>query len=158
MTAGTEPDGEALAPHPLIGGWRLRSWVSIADDGSQSRPMGDAPDGLLAYTATGTMIGIMGPDARPRFATDDVTGGTPEEQAQAFGTFIAYGGRYAIDGDTVTHHVETSLFPNWIGTEQQRRWSLDASGRQLTITSPPQVLGGESRIQRLTWERVDAAG
>lgn len=119
--------------------------------------MGDAPDGLLAYTVTGTMIGIMGPDARPRFGTDDVTGGTSEEQAQAFGTFIAYGGRYAIDGDTVTHHVETSLFPNWIGTEQQRRWSLDASGRELTITSPPLVLGGASRIQRLTWERVDAA-
>ncbi len=153
-------DGEALgeeAAHPLIGGWRLRSWVSIADDGSEARPMGDAPDGLLAYTATGTMIGIMGPDARPRFSTDDVTGGAPEEQAQAFGTFIAYGGRYAIDGDTVTHHVETSLFPNWIGTEQRRRWSLDASRRQLTITSPPLVLGGASRIQRLTWERVDVA-
>lgn len=156
MTQDGEAPGEEAA-HPLVGGWRLRSWVSIADDGSEARPMGDAPDGLLAYTATGTMIGIMGPDARPRFATDDVTGGAPEEQAQAFGTFIAYGGRYAIDGDTVTHHVETSLFPNWIGTEQRRRWSLDASRRQLTITSPPLVLGGATRIQRLTWERVDVA-
>ena len=119
--------------------------------------MGDAPDGLLAYTATGTMIGIMGPDARPRFATDDVTGGSAEEQAQAFATFIAYGGRFDIDGDTVTHHVETSLFPNWIGTEQRRRWVLDESGRTLTLTSPPLVLGGATRIQRLVWERVDGA-
>lgn len=116
--------------------------------------MGDAPDGLLAYTGVGTMIGIMGPGDRPRFATDDVTGGSPDEQAQAFATFIAYGGRYEVEGDTVTHHVETSLFPNWIGTQQRRRFALSPDGQVLTLTSPPLVLGGATRIQRLTWERV----
>ena len=114
--------------------------------------MGDAPDGLLAYTATGTMVGIMGPAGRPRFETDDVTGGTDAERAAAFASFIAYGGRYEISGDTVTHHVETSLFPNWIGTRQQRQWALDATGRHLTLTSPPLVLGGVTRVQRLTWD------
>ena len=118
--------------------------------------MGDAPDGLLTYTADGTMIGIMGPGGRPLFATDDVTGGSPDEQAQAFATFIAYGGRYVVNGDTVTHHVETSLFPNWIGTTQRRHFALSDDGRVLTLTSPPLVLGGATRIQRLTWERVDA--
>jgi hypothetical protein len=154
MTATPE---DAPASHPLVGGWRLRTWVSIADDGSETRPMGDLPDGLVVYTADGTMIGIMGPGERPRFTTDDVTGGTLEEQAGAFATFIAYGGRYTVDGDTVTHAVETSLFPNWIGTQQRRRWSLDPGGRVLTLTSPPMVLGGATRIQRLTWERVDQA-
>jgi hypothetical protein len=144
--------------HPLVGGWRLRTWVSIADDGSETRPMGDAPEGLLVYSAGGTMIGIMGPGERPRFATDDVTGGTLEERAEAFTTFIAYGGRYTVDGETVTHTVETSLFPNWIGTQQRRRWSLDPSGRVLTLTSPPMALGGATRIQRLTWEREDRPG
>ena len=143
-------------PHRLVGGWRLRTWVAIADDGSETRPMGDAPDGLLAYTAQGTMIGIMGPSGRPRFEADDVTGGTDAERTAAFATFIAYGGRYEIDGDSVTHRVETSLFPNWIGTEQRRRWVLDATGRMLTLTSPPLVMGGAIRIQRLVWERVDA--
>lgn len=144
--------------HPLVGGWRLSAWVSIADDGSETRPMGDAPDGLLAYTGDGTMIGIMGPGDRPRFATDDVTGGSPDERAQAFATFIAYGGRCEVDGETVTHHVDTSLFPNWIGTEQRRRFALSDDGRILTLTSPPLVLGGATRIQRLTWERVDPGG
>lgn len=139
---------------PLVGGWRLTSWVSIADDGSETQPMGDAPDGLLAYTEAGTMIGIMGPGDRPRFATDDVTGGSPDEQALAFASFIAYGGRYEVDGDTVTHHVETSLFPNWIGTQQRRRFALSDDGQVLTLTSPPLVLGGATRIQRLTWRRV----
>ena len=147
-------DGDP-AGHPLLGGWRLRSWVAIADDGSEARPMGDAPDGLLAYTPAGTMVGIMGPGDRPRFAADDVTGGSPDEQARAFATFIAYGGRYRLDGDTVIHTVETSLFPNWIGTEQRRRWSLSDDGRTLTLVSPPLVLGGATRVQRLVWERVE---
>ena len=117
--------------------------------------MVDAPDGLLAYTAEGTMIVIIGPGARPRFTTDDVTGGSLDEQAQAFATFIAYGGRYDIDGDTITHHVETSLFPNWTGTAQRRRFALSDDERVLILTSPPLVLGGATRIKRLTWERID---
>lgn len=140
--------------HPLVGGWRLRDWLAIADDGTESMPMGDAPDGLIAYTATGTMIGIMGPAGRPRFAQDDVTGGTDAERAGAFATFVAYGGRYEIAGDTVTHIVEISLFPNWIGTQQRRHWQLDDDWRLLTLTSPPLVLGGATRVQRLSWERV----
>ena len=74
--------------HPLVGSWRLRSWVAIADDGSEAQPMGDAPDGLLVYSPDGTMVGIMGPGDRPRFASDDVTGGTDRERARAFSSFI----------------------------------------------------------------------
>ncbi|MEJ7749041.1 MAG: lipocalin-like domain-containing protein [Candidatus Limnocylindrales bacterium] len=140
--------------HPLVGSWRLRRWLAIADDGSESSPMGETPDGLLAYTADRTMIGIMGPGHRPTFGSDDVTGGTDEERAAAFATFIAYGGGYEVEGDSVTHHVESSLFPNWIGTVQRRRWEVDPSGMWLTLTSPPLVLQGASRVQRLIWERV----
>jgi hypothetical protein len=149
-------DADPRAVHPLVGGWRLRTWVSIADDGSEALPMGEMPQGLVVYSADGTMIGIMGPGDRPPFETDDVTGGTIEERARAFATFIAYGGSYEVDGDTITHRVETSLFPNWIGTTQRRRWRLDETGCRLTITSPPLVLGGATRIQRLTWERARA--
>lgn len=147
----------AIEAHPLVGGWRLRSWVSIADDGSESTPLGDAPDGLLTYTEDGTMIGIMGRADRARFATDDLTGGSMGEQAAAFATFIAYGGSYDVEHDTVIHLVETSLFPNWVGTTQRRRWELDATGRELTLQSPPITIGGVTRIQRLRWERAAVA-
>jgi len=140
--------------HPLIGSWRLRQWVSVTDEGADSLPMGDAPNGLLIYAADGLMITMLGPGDRPRFASDDVTGGTVDERASAFASFVAYGGTFDIDGDTVHHHVETSLYPNWIGTVQRRRWELDETGRRLTLTSPPITLGGLTRIQRLTWERA----
>jgi len=138
----------------LIGAWRLRHWVALADDGSESQPMGQEPDGLLVYSGDATMITVLGPSERPRFESDDVTGGTDEERVRAFATYVAYGGSYEVDGDMVSHQVETSLFPNWIGTVQRRRWEVDEPGRRLTLTSPPVALGGATRIQRLSWERV----
>lgn len=154
---GTEArlTGARLTGARLIGAWRLRHWVALADDGSESQPMGEGPDGLLVYSGDGTMITVLGPGERPRFESDDVTGGTDAERARAFATYVAYGGSYEVDGDTVSHQVETSLFPNWIGTVQRRRWELDESGRRLTLTSPPVALAGATRIQRLSWERVN---
>jgi hypothetical protein len=100
------------------------------------------------------MVALMGAGDRPRFAADDVIGGTDAERAGAFASFIAYGGRYEVSGDTVIHTVEASLFPNWIGTSQRRRWEIDRSEQHLTLTSPPLEVGGARRIQRLRWERT----
>ena len=75
-------------------------------------------------------------------------------RSRAFTTYVAYGGPFKIHGDTVQHHVETSLFPNWVGTVQQRRWEVDETGERLTLSSPPVMLGGVARIHRLTWERT----
>lgn len=140
--------------HPLVGSWRLRRWAAIAEDGIEALPLGDAPDGLLIYAADGSMLAALGQGNRPAFDSDDVTGGSDDERARAFSTYVAYGGRYEIQGDTVHHRVETSLFPNWVGTVQRRRWELDETGRRLTLTSPPISLGGATRIQRLIWERA----
>jgi lipocalin-like protein len=144
---------------PLVGSWRLESWVALTDDGAtESMPMGPGPEGLLVYAADGTMITTFGRADRDSFATGDVTGdltgGSVEERSEAFRSFIAYGGRFAVDGSTVIHTVEVSLFPNWIGTTQRRRWEVDGRGEVLTLTSPPLTVGGQTRIQRLTWRRV----
>lgn len=140
--------------HPLVGSWRLREWAAFAEDGAESRPMGEDVVGLVVYSADGTMVTVLGPRGRSRFVSDDVTGGTDDERIRAFTTFVAYGGPFKIHGDTVQHHVETSLFPNWVGTVQQRRWEVDETGQRLTLSSPPVMLGGVARIHRLTWERT----
>lgn len=116
--------------------------------------MGDAPEGLLVYSGDGTMIALMAQAERARIASDDMTGGTEAERAQAFESFVAYGGSFEVDGNVVSHQVEMSQFPNWVGTVQRRRWELDPEARLLTLTSPPVTVGGATRIQRLTWERV----
>jgi hypothetical protein len=140
--------------HPLVGGWRLRRWVALDEDGTETLPMGADANGLLTYTGDGTMIVVIGRADRPPFGSDDVMGGSEAERAGAFASFLAYGGRYEVVGGSVIHHVEASLFPNWVGTAQRRTWQFEAGDRRLTLVSPPLAVGVTRRTQRLTWERI----
>ncbi len=89
---------------------------------------------------------------RRAFAGNDLLGGTPEEQATAAAGYVTYCGRYEIRNGTVIHHVELSLFPNWIGIDQLR--FVEVEGDDLLITTPSLQVGGEV-INRLVWERAE---
>jgi hypothetical protein len=67
--------------------------------------------------------------------------------------FVAYAGRYSFSGDRVVHHVELSLFPNWVGSDQQR--SVELAGDRLILSARPLLLAGKPQVPRLVWERVD---
>lgn len=55
----------------------------------------------------------------------------------AFIGFDAYCGTYqlVLEEGAITHHVETSRFPNWEGSEQVRY--LQVSENRLIIETPP---------------------
>jgi hypothetical protein len=93
--------------------------------------------------------------ARAGFAAGDLLSGTTEEQARAVEGFVAYAGRYSFHGDRVVHHVELSLFPNWVGSDQER-W-VEFAGDRLTLSASPLLLAGKQQVPRLVWERVDPA-
>ena len=59
----------------------------------------------------------------------------------------------AFERDRVIHHVELSLFPNWVGSDQQR-W-VELAGDRLTLSASPLLLAGKPQVPRLVWERVD---
>jgi Lipocalin-like domain len=116
--------------------------------------MGTDPIGYVLYTADGRFsIGISRRD-RAGFAAGDVLGGTTEEKARAVEGFVAYAGRYTFHGDRVIHHVELSLFPNWVGSDQER-W-IELAGGRLTLSASPLLLAGKQQVPSLVWERVDA--
>ncbi len=96
-------------------------------------------------------VAIMRPN-RQKFAAEDLLGGSTEEKAQAAATYVSYCGRYEFLGDMVVHHVELSLFPNWVGVEQQRL--VELRGNRLTLSTRPILLGGKQHTARLIWERV----
>jgi hypothetical protein len=52
---------------------------------------------------------------------------------------------------TVTS-VEASLFPDWVGTTQERLYDFD--GDRLTLSTDPIPLGGRQLRAVLIWERV----
>jgi Lipocalin-like domain len=48
--------------------------------------------------------------------------------------------------------VELSLFPNWVGSDQQR--SVELSGDRLILSARPLLLAGTQQVPCLVWERV----
>jgi hypothetical protein len=107
------------------------------------------------YNDDGYMfVAIMAPH-RLRFAADDLLSATKEEEALAEETYLSYCGRYDFLGDTVVHHVEMSLFPNWIGGDQERL--VDLRGERLTLSTRALLLRGIQQTAHLIWERVSTS-
>ncbi len=50
-------------------------------------------------------------------------------------------------------HIEGASAPDWIGTSQKR--FIEVSGNKLTITTPPQPIGGVESVVVLVWERAN---
>jgi hypothetical protein len=92
---------------------------------------------------------------RAGFAAGDLLSGTTEEKARAVEGFVAYAGRYSFHGDRVVHHVELSLFPNWVASDQER-W-VELAEDRLTLSASPLLLAGKLQVPRLVWERVDSS-
>jgi hypothetical protein len=149
---------EARPERALVGTWRLLAWEARGADGTVAHPFGERAVGYGVYTADGhVFVQLMRP-SRPPFVGGDVFGGTAEENALAIGGYGAYGGTYELEdgGGTVVHHLEMSLFPNWIGGVQRRTIEWDAD--RLILSTPPILGGGSTLVHRLTWERVLPGG
>ena len=69
--------------------------------------------------------------------------------------FFAYWGSYVVDeaAGTVTHHVQGSLSPDWVGTAQVRGFRFqDPDNLYLTAQLPDVSDPGE--MNELRWERI----
>jgi Lipocalin-like domain len=137
----------------LVGAWRLLSWENQAADGQVTHPMGTDALGYVIYAADGRFSVTISRRGRAGFAAGDLLSGTTEEKARAVEGFVAYAGRYTFLGDRVIHHVELSLFPNWVGSDQER-W-VELAKDRLTLSASPLLLAGRQQVPRLVWERVD---
>ena len=139
---GGATDNKMTPINPLAGTWKFLSLSGTNTRGDVLHPYGQVLFGRLMYDQKGYMSFLaMHPD-RPRFASGDVMGGTPEEIKEAFQGFDAYCGTYTIDQERalVTHHLEGARFPNWIGTDQVRYFQT--TNDTLRIKAPPILADG----------------
>jgi hypothetical protein len=145
----------------FIGTWRLLEYTFLHEDGSVEHPWGTAVRGYLLYSAEGYMSGNLSPArdwpsrrARLKAALKEQGGAGAFRLARRAGRrdYIAYTGRYTVQGDTVTHHVEASLFPNWVGRPEVRYYKFE--GNTLTLRTGPVRAGRDTIIAQLVWERV----
>ena len=82
----------------LVGTWKLVSATETTKKGEVRDALGwKNPIGLLTYTADGRV--------------------SMKERAEAFATMDSYAGRYTLDGNRVTHHIEVCSIPNLVNTD-----------------------------------------
>jgi len=139
----------------LIGAWRLHSFAFVrVEDGAETFPVGERPQGLLVYTDTGQMSVHIQRRGRLVAHTDDWAQATPAEIDTAFKGYNGYAGSFAVDEErgVVVHSVELAWFPNFEGSQQTRRYELD--GDSLTLCATPRLLAGHLQTTRLVWERM----
>ncbi|MBM4317887.1 MAG: lipocalin-like domain-containing protein [Deltaproteobacteria bacterium] len=135
----------------FVGTWRLLKCHHELEDGTVVYPLGDTAKGLLVYSSEGYMSGALMQTDRTMFKTKELFSGTQEEKALAMEGYLHYAGRYALHGEEVWHYVEMSLFPNWIGTVQKRRFHF--FDNKLTLSVGPYVAQGMRQTASLLWER-----
>jgi hypothetical protein len=140
--------------HRLVGTWTLVSVDNVKPDGTRIQPYGFHPDGLLMFDAQGRYSVQIFRPGRAKFASNDKSKGTPEEnQATVEGTNSHFG-RYTVSEaeHVITFQIEHASFPNWEGTQQRRSFTLE--GGELRYTVRTTTTGG-AEIGEVTWKRAE---
>ncbi|QQM43706.1 lipocalin-like domain-containing protein [Streptomyces liliifuscus] len=131
-----------MTPEEVVGVWRLASYTEVGEDGGTvAGPLGEAPAGLLIYTADGHVAVSM----------------MKTGEAPALETYMGYSGQWRLAGDRMTHRVQVSAHPRMAGTEQIRRVTLDGETLSLRGTAVTPV-GGRAPERVLTWRRARPDG
>lgn len=132
----------------VVGAWKLESFDERVGDGSFKPRFGSHPIGYLIYTASGRISATLSGIHRKPL----VSGSSSSEAAhcnESVYDFLAYAGTYRIEGSTVFHHVETSVFTNLVGVTLKRGFQLTGDALQIR-TLPPYLWGTQSV---LVWKR-----
>lgn len=127
----------------LIGAWALVEYkTEPVNGGPASYPLGQDAAGIIMYTPDGYMSAQLMQRGAPKFAVPDIGGGNEHELAEAMRRYMAYSGRFALEDKAgtprLTHQMEVSSFPNWLGNVQERTVALD--GDYLTLGTDGPIL------------------
>jgi hypothetical protein len=135
----------------LAGAWTLVSNVSTDASGKKEATYGEKPMGQIVFSADGRYTLLITKPDIPKVAANNRTKGTTEENKAVVGGSLAHYGTYKVDdkAKAIVFNIESSTFPNWNGTTQQRPYTM--SGNQLKWNTPASSGGGTSD---LVWKRV----
>jgi len=134
----------------LVGAWKLVSASSTTSNGERNEaPYGPGPMGLLTYSGDGRVTAVISFGGRKSLPFG---GGTLEEQAEAFKTFLAYAGVYTLSGDKVIHHIEISSIQNYVDKDLVR--TVKFQGDQIILVTPPASVNGKMQSVELIWQRL----
>lgn len=139
----------------LVGTWKLVSASSKDTSGNLNEPpYGINPVGFLTYTKDGRVTALISYGGRKPLSVGAKPALLLEEQAEAFKTFLAYGGRYRLDGNKIIHSIEISSIQNYVNRELVR--TLKFQDNQIVLFTPSTMVNGKMQTIELVWHRLEA--
>lgn len=147
---------EATLAENLCGAWSLVSWRIEYDNGRPANePFGADPVGLILYDRSGWMSATMCTRRRTPFSAASAAAASIASKATALEEYLAYSGRWRLEGRVIVHAVTYSLNPVLIGTEQRREAELSGDRLDLSATESETV---NQQIKRrrhvIRWRRA----
>ncbi len=137
----------------FIGSWQLAEWHYFIDE--KEMPFWENPTGILIYTKEFKMSAILMHLNRKNFKGEFLSKGSTEEKIEAIDGYISYSGNFSVNENQVYHHVQFSLFPNWIGTDLIRNFEFSNNKTQLILsTLPADAPNGKSIKNILIWNKI----
>lgn len=149
QTPATRP-ATGVAPR-IAGIWQLMTRTVTRADGTAivDPVLGEKPSGRLVYDASGAMMLQMMRTGRKQAIS---TPANPKDASNARVSlgYDSYFGRYTVDekAGTVTHHVEGSLFPEDLGDDWVRPFTLNGDTLTLRLT------GEDGLTRTLVFQRM----
>jgi hypothetical protein len=146
---------ESTGP-PLVDVWLLESYREFSDGQPSITPFGEAPKGILIYTADGFVSAQLMLPNRPMVGSEAWDAESRELGEMAKG-YIAYCGRYSVNPERreVVHRPMVALVPDLINHDQPRGLAL--TGDRLTLTTHRTSRSGELVTTDLVWRRLPKA-
>jgi Lipocalin-like domain len=142
------PAAGAAAPAPaapaksmkeaIVGTWSLLIDDAVKADGTHVPNFGPNPIGVAMFGADGHFTVAITRAGRPKFASNNRTTGTADENKAVVAGSNAFFGSYAVNeaDKSLTLRVDGSTYPNLEGTTQKRTITSLTAGDELTWTNP----------------------
>ena len=114
-------------------------------------PFGPNPKGLFIFDRSGRYAILIFRSDLPKFASNNLNNGTPDENKVVVTGSLAHFGTYSINEKegSYTLRPEAGTFANWVGIDQKRSFSV--SKDELKITNPSGSRGGTTTQ---IWKRL----
>ena len=140
------------ATDQFVGTWTLVSIRYVRPDGAAIEPFGPNAKGMLVFDGTHFATQVMAANL-PKFTSDNRMVGTQQEYEAISHGVVAYFGTYTANeaNRIVTLHIERSSFPNWEGTDQQRKFEFVGDQLQYTAASST---ANPAEAAQLVWKRT----
>ena len=132
----------------LVGVWRLKSSYFIAQETGDRLEIFDQESvGYAVFDPHGRMVVLMTSGGRTPASSS-------EDMAALYKSMVAYTGKWSIDGEKFSTHVDAAWDPAWVRTEQVRFYAFD--GSTLTLRTAPlehPAFPGQQVVGYVDWER-----